>query len=218
MHLKRLHERNRMARSRLTNTTQDLITDGGSVLWSMVKGEQLEFPITLTFIEDASVKPTNNYTYEAAVVEAENILGQTDRPNRVRTGGAKTTLFVRLPQLLGTWDASSAYSKEEVVLYSGKYYKLLGGINRTSDITPNTDPQWELTVLNKVYVQFPSNLIGAWAVQPQVDSPVYGFFELRVTEPTDTVFTRTFKPVRGMLEVLFSPTDETPDTPNQTQP
>jgi hypothetical protein len=207
-----------MARSRLTNTTQDLITDGGAVLWSMIKGEQLEFPITLTFIEDASVKPSNNYTYEAAVVEAENILGQTDRPNRVRTGGSKTTLFVRLPQLLGTWDASSAYSKEEVVLYSGKYYKLLGGINRTSAQTPDTDPQWELTVLNKVYVQFPSTIISGWTVQPQVDSPVYGFFELRVTEPADTVFTRTFKPVRGMLEVLFSPTDETPDTPNQTQP
>ena len=40
-----------MARSRLTNTSQDLISDGGAVVWSFVKGEQLEFPITLNFIE-----------------------------------------------------------------------------------------------------------------------------------------------------------------------
>lgn len=207
-----------MARSRLTDTSQDLVSDGGSILWSMVKGEQLEFPITLTFIEDASVKLSNNYTYEAVVVEAQNILNQSDRPTTVRPGGVKSTLFVRLPVFLGAWSAAAAYTKEEVVLYSGKYYKLLGGINRVSSLAPDLDPQWEQTALNKIYVQFPANLINTWTVQPLVDSPVYGFFELRVTEPTDTIFTRTFKPVRGMLEVLFSPTDETADVTNQTQP
>ena len=218
MHLKHLHERTKMARSRLTNTTQDLVTDGGAVLWSLVKGEQLEFPVILNFVEDASVKPTNNYVYEAVVVEANNLIGQTTRPTAVKISGVKTTLFVRLPVYLGQWDAAEAYNKEEVVLYSGKYYKRIGGIAVIDATTPNTSEAWQETQLNKIYVQFPANLASAWEVQAAVDSPVYGFFELRVTEPSDVVFTRTFKPVRGMVEVLFSPTDVTDDVANQTQP
>jgi hypothetical protein len=206
-----------MARSRLTNTTQDLVTDAGAVLWSLVKGEQLEFPVILNFVEDASVKPTNNYIYEAVIVEANNITNQTERPTSVRPSGQKSTLFVRLPYYVGQWSATSAYNKEEVVEYAQKYYKLLSGIARTNNTAPSSDPLWEETVLNKIYVQFPAGLISAWSVQPVVDSPVYGFFELRVTEPTDAVFTRTFKPVRGMLEVLFSPTDETVDIVSQSQ-
>ena len=52
-----------MARSRLTETTDDLVTDSGAVLWSFVKGEQLEFPITLNFVENV----TAGYAYEAVV-------------------------------------------------------------------------------------------------------------------------------------------------------
>ena len=209
-----------MARSRLTNTTQDLIADSGAVLWSFVKGEQLEFPITLNFVEDASVKQdaNKNYVYEAVVVEAQNIAGQTDRPTAVRVGPSTVTtrLFVRLPKYIGTWQSVQAYNKEEVVLYAGKYYKLLQGSGRTSATLPNVDPLWAETTLNTIYLQFPSTLASTWQVQAAVDSPVYGFFELRVTEPIDPVFTRTFKPVRGMVEILFSPTDETPDVLTQT--
>lgn len=207
-----------MARSRLTNTTQDLIADGGSVLWSFVKGEQLEFPVTLGFIEDASVKQTNNYIYEAVVIEAENTTGQATRPTVVKSGGIQTRLFVRLPVYLGNWQPVAAYNKEEVIFYGTKYYKLAKGSGRVSATTPDVDPLWIETTLNKVYLQFPANLANNWSPLPVVDSPVYGFFELRVTEPADQVFTRTFKPVRGMVEILFSPTDVTSDTLNQTQP
>jgi len=207
-----------MARSRLTNTTQDLIADSGAVLWSFVKGEQLEFPVTLNFIEDASVKPSNNYVYEAVVVEALNVVDQTERPTTVRVGASTVTtrLFVRLPRYIGTWQSVQAYNKEEVVLYSGKYYKLAQGSGRISATLPNVDPLWIETTLNTIYLQYPSTLASTWQVQPTVNSPVYGFFELRVTEPADPVFTRTFKPVRGMVEILFSPTDETPDVLTQT--
>jgi hypothetical protein len=205
-----------MARSRLTNTTQDLIADSGAVLWSFVKGEQLEFPVTLNFVEDASVKPSNNYVYEAVVVEAANIAGQTDRPVSVRVGGIQTRLFVRLPKYIGTWQSVQAYNKEEVVLYNNKYYKLLQGSGRINSTLPSADPLWTETTLNTIYLQYPSTLASTWSVQPVVDSPVYGFFELRVTEPTDVIFTRTFKPVRGMVEILFSPTDAVTDQLNQT--
>lgn len=206
-----------MARSRLTNITQDLVADGGSVLWSFVKGEQLEFPITLNFVEDASVKPVgSNYTYEAVVIEADNMVNQTERPTAVKAGASSTTLFVRLPVFLGNWSASSAYNKEEVVLYDSKYYKLAAGAARTNATPPSTDTAWLETQLNKIYIQYPKTLASTWSQQPTVNSPVYGFFELRVTEPNDPVFIRTFKPVRGMVEILFSPTDVVVDIPSQT--
>lgn len=205
-----------MARSRLTNTTQDLIADGGAVLWSFVKGEQLEFPVTLNFIEDASVKASNNYVYEAVVVEAQNILNQVDRPTSAKPDGIQTRLFVRLPIYIGIWQAIAAYNKEEVVFYNNKYYKLLQGSGRVNSLTPEQDTNWTETTLNTIYIQFPATLGSTWGIQPLVDSPVYGFFELRVTEPQDPIFTRTFKPIRGMVEILFSPTDVTPDQANQT--
>jgi hypothetical protein len=207
-----------MARSRINDTRQDLITDGGAVLWSIIQGEQLEFPVVLNFIEDASVKASNNYNYEAVVIEAANIADQTTRPILVQPNGAQTRLFVRLPVFMGQWQSVVAYNKEEVVLYAGKYYKLLFGSARINAITPDLDPLWEETLLNRIYIQFPTSLSIDWSVSPNVNSPVYGFFELRVTEPADPVFSRTFKPIRGMVEILFSPTAQVSDEVNQTQP
>ena len=194
-----------MARSRLLDPINDLITDGGDVLWSFVRGEQLEFPITLNFVENAMA----GYTYEAVVVEANNTVGQTTTPTAVKPSGITTTLTVRVPTNRGTWDAAQAYNKEEIVYYSvnGKYYKLLSGVARTSSVTPVLDTVfWQETVLNKVYLQFPKTLGSTWTQVPTVETPVYGFFELRVTEPQDNIFRRTWKPIRGMVEILFSPT------------
>jgi hypothetical protein len=125
--------------------------------------------------------------------------------------GIHTTLTVRRPTYLGTWDPNAAYNKEEIVLHNTIYYKLLGGVARMFPTVPSADPLWEVTTLNTVYIQFPSTLAGTWSVQAAVGKPVYGFIELRVTEPTDPVFTRTWKPVRGLVEILFSPTDVVAD-------
>lgn len=193
-----------MARSKLINPSDDLVSDSGAVLWSFIKGEQLEFPITMNFIENA----TAGYTYEAVVVEADNVAKQTDTPINIKTNGHQTVLNVRVPVYRGTWNGTQAYNREEIVFYNGMYYKLLAGIARTvQDITPAADPSWEETTLNRVYLQFPASLGSNWAVQPEVGFPMYGFFELRVTEPSDAIFRRTWKPVRGMVEILFSPTD-----------
>jgi hypothetical protein len=203
-----------MARSRLTSTSVDIVTDVGAVLWSMVLGEALEFPITLNFITDATQKTAGlNYLYEAVVVEAKNITGQQDFPTVIQPSGKTTTLFVRQPRFIGTWNTSTAYNKEEIVVHNNIYYKLIQGVSVTTTINPATDTaRWTPTVLNKIYVQFPSTLGSDWAIKPLADSAVYGFFELRVTEPSDPVFTRTFKPVRGLVELLFSPTSDTADT------
>ena len=191
------------------------MSDGGTVLFSLVLGEQIEYPITLDFLTSVAVSP-NNYTFEAVVVEGLNVDGQDTIPAAVRANGEKRTLFVRLPHYLGDWNSGYAYNKEEVVLYSGKYYKLFSGVGRIDATTPDLDPMWIETALNKLYVQFPKELGSTWTSKPSVAFPAYGFFELRVTEPNDSIFSSTLKPVRGLVELLYSPTDATDDVYSQT--
>lgn len=196
-----------MSRARLTQTPVDLVTDSGAIILSIVKGEQLEFPVILNFLSDATLKVGANYTYEAVLIEALNVSGQTAPPTEIKPGGVQTVLPVRQAVYIGVWDSVAAYNKEEVVKYGDKYYKLLGGVSRINATVPSVDPLWAETSLNTVYIQCLSTLISTWVVQPIAGKPVYGFIELRVTEPNDIVFTRTWKPVRGMVEILFSPTD-----------
>lgn len=205
-----------MARSRLTTATDDLMSDSGNVLFSFVKGEQLEFPITMNFVETLYKYQTGvwseiGYVFEAVVVEAANEADQTTAPTSILTGGVQTILYVRVPVFKGNWDSAQAYNKEDVVAYAGLYYKLLAGAARVSATIPSSDLLWEETTIDKIYVQFPKTLAATWTQQPIVGVASYGFFELRVTEPTDAIFTRTWKPVRGLVEVLFSPTDLVPD-------
>lgn len=192
-----------MARARITEISEDLISDSGSVLFSFVKGEQQEYPITINFISDVNA----GYTFEAVVVEAANVLGDPDIPVTVQPSGVSTTLQVRKPVFIGVWDAGQAYNMEEVVLYNAACYKLSSGAARVSSVAPSEDATWVSTSLNKIYVQFLSTLGSTWNISPRADAPVYGFFELRVTEPNNSVFRRTWKPIRGMVELLFSPTD-----------
>lgn len=194
-----------MARSYINNPTQDLITDSGAVLWSFVKGEQLEFPVTLNFVEDVTAA---GYGYEAKIIEALNVVDQTEPPLTAKAGGVETDLVVRVPTNRGTWGAAQAYNKEEVVKYNNVYYKLAKGAARVSATTPDLDPLWVVTSLSKVYIQFPKTLASTWAIQPAATYSTYGFFELRVTEPTESppLLTRTWKPIRGMVEIMYSPT------------
>ena len=191
-----------MARSRLVDPKLDLINDEGAIIWSFIKGEQLEFPVTLNFVEDV----TAGYTYEATVVEGLNETGQLAAPTKINPSGVTSYMNIRVPTYRGNWDAAQAYNREEIVKYNTTYYKQLTGVAVTSATPPDTNPNWTETSLSKVYLQFPKTLASDWTVQPDVGTPVYGFFELRVTEPPDAVFRRTWKPVRGLVEILFSPT------------
>jgi hypothetical protein len=193
-----------MARSKINVPTTDLVTDTGSVLWSFIKGEQLEFPITLKFLDDA----TSGYTYEAVVIEADNANAK-GIPSGALNNGVQSVIVVRVPVFRGTWDAAQAYNREEVVLYNGVYYRLFDGLARINSGKPDVDATWITTQLNKIYVRFPNTLGATWVTQPTVAQSSYGFFELRVTENSAT-FPRTWKPVRGLVEIQFSPTDLVP--------
>ncbi len=78
-----------------------------------------------------------------------------------------------------------------------------GGVQTTLGIRVPVGAQ------NKIYIQFPQTLGSTWAVQPLPDSRTYGFFELRITEPTSS-FPKTWKPVRGLVALSYSPTDIVP--------
>jgi len=196
-----------MARSRLTVTRADLINDSGSVLWSFVLGEQLEYPIVLDFIEEGP----EFYEYEAVVVESDNFEFQTSFPITIKPNGAQTTLVARAPAIRGTWDPPQAYNTGDVVMHAEKYYeKEYTGSEAVIDGTaPDVSSDWTEIEGARIYVQFPKELGTDWALEPTVGNPVYGFFELRVTETFGT-YPRTWKPVRGMVELLFSPTHIVP--------
>jgi hypothetical protein len=192
-----------MARSKIVEIGQDLMQDPGSVLFSFVQGEQLELPVSVDFIENIGI----GYTFEAVVVEALNEVDQANKPTQIKPGGIQTVLLTRVPQDRGIWSQFASYNKEDVCLYGGLYYKLYNGLQYQSATTPDQDLLWVPYSPNIVNIQFPKTLSLNWSQAPTTVTPVYGFFELRVTEPTNTIFTHTWKPVRGMIEIHFSPTE-----------
>lgn len=193
-----------MARTSILSTTKDLTSDNGNSLWSLVQGEQLEFPIILNFLNIA----TSDYLFEAVVMEADNTAGDKGVPTKAKTGGINDTLVIRIPLYRGEWDSNTAYNAEDVVYYptNSQYYKLKSGSDYTSTTAPSLDSNWVVHSPNTVYVQFPGTLGSNWATQPAADNPVYGFFELSVQEPATVTYRRTWKPVRGLVEFLYSPT------------
>jgi hypothetical protein len=195
-----------MARSRLDSYKEDLISDSGNVLFSFVIGEQLEYPVVLSFVNDV----TAGYEYEAVVVEALNVPEQTSPPKAIRPNGVQTVLDVRVPVYRGDWNVMSSYNTEDIVTYNDLAYKLKSGAAYSSMNSPPADPAWEPASLQTLYIQFPATLGATWQQIPVVGEPVYGFFELRVTEPNNSILRRTWKPVRGIIELLFSPTHIVP--------
>jgi hypothetical protein len=195
-----------MARSKIGKPTNDLMSDSGSVLWSFVKGEQLEYPVTLDFIERADA----GYSFEAVVVEGAASFDDDDVLSvQLASNGAQTILAVDVPIDRGVWDPINTYNQRDIAEHEGIYYKKLYDWF-SIDVPPN-DPSWEVTTPNIIYVRFPSTLGNNWTEQPTPTAHAYAFFELRVTEPGSVTFARTWKPVRGLVEVQFSPTDLVPD-------
>ena len=193
-----------MARSSITDRTIQLNSDDGAVLWSIVQGEQRELAITITSLENI-----NGYTFEATVIEAKNEL-TASIPKEVKTGGITTVLEIRVPVYRGAFDTGSTYVYDDVVTYNDVSYRKTTAGNLAGVLTvPDTDTtNWETYTHNVVYLRFPKTFGDTWSPQPTPIRSVYGFFELSVTEPASPVaYVQTYKPVRGLVESLFSPTD-----------
>lgn len=162
-----------MARTGLSETNIDLNKDTGSVLWSLIQGEQLEYLVTLNFLADIK-----DYEFEAVSLEALNVAQSLIRPVTLKPGGIETALEVRVPYT-PDWVAGT-YLKDDIVYSTAqlKYYKVVAPISTAATI-PHAD--WEEYVNNKVYINIPTSLSLNYAVQPIVGFPIYSFFELRVT-------------------------------------
>ena len=200
-----------MARTPIISDGESLIDDSGTVLWSFIRGEALEFPVVINFLTDCT--SVSGYVFDAIVVEAENSPNQTAAPDTLQTDGVITNFNVTpdggIRQLVdqGTWSAGTGYDAGDLVFYSGDstYYTLLSGTNRVNATTPDADTWWLATTKNTIYIRFPDTLGSTWAQKPKIGCATYGFFELQVQEPVGFAFRRKWKPVRGMIELLYSP-------------
>jgi hypothetical protein len=80
-----------MARSRINSKSKDLIKDNGSVLVSVVEGEQIHMGVTLGWLTNLS-----GYTITAKIVEADSSslvhTDETSLPLAIQAGGQVTTL------------------------------------------------------------------------------------------------------------------------------
>jgi hypothetical protein len=194
-----------MARSNITDRTIQLNSDDGAVLWSIVQGEQREFLLRIESLENI-----NGYTFKAIVVEAENNLNTAAIPKKVKAGGVSSELEIRVPVFRGALDPVATYVYDDVITYSGITYRKISATPLLGSATePSTDTtNWEEYVHNAIYIRFDKTFADLWVPQPNPVRSVYGFFEFSVTEPVNGLeYVQTYKPIRGLVESVFSPTD-----------
>jgi len=148
-----------MARSKINSRSKDLIDDNGSVLVSIVEGEQIHVNITLNWITNLA-----EYTLTAKIVEADSSNlnhSQDELPTAEQAGGEVTTLDI-------------------------------------IDSDP-TDNNFQIVI--------PENLVDSWVTQPEPTKPAYGWIGLEVRDSGVGSAQQIWKPMRGLVEVLYSPSE-----------
>jgi len=147
-----------MPRSKITSTSKDLITDDGSVLVSVIHGEQTRLDMVVGWLTNLT-----GYTITAKVVEGNNTQGTGTKPTDPQPSGA----VINLPII---------------------------------DTTPS-DNQFEIVI--------PQTVIDTWATTPEPDKAIYGFIGLEIADSSTGNNQQIWKPLRGLLEVRYSPTEAT---------
>ena len=145
-----------MPRSKITGQSKDVITDDGSVLISVVDGEQVRLNVVIGWVTNLA-----GYSLLAKVVEGNNSQGSGSVPTDPSSNPTITTLSLI-----------------------------------DSDPTDNT---FDIVI--------PEDLIANWATTPEPDQPVYGFIELEVADSGAGINQQIWKPMRGLVEVRYSPTE-----------
>lgn len=143
-------------RSRITSPSKEIIEDNGTLLCSIVQGEQIQLQFTASWLTNMT-----GVTTTAKIVEGNND-GAGTKPTSI----ANTPVITSLPII-------------------------------DSDITDNV-----------FRVVIPSTLIDSWAVEPEPNKPVYGFMDIEIADSGVGNEQQIWKPVRGLVEVLYSPTEE----------
>lgn len=156
----------------------------------------MEYPINLDNLLPGDVE------VKAVCIEAQNMAMQTTAPEVALSGGVRTELDCRLLNFRSNFVPGTAYVLGDQVIYNNLYWMCNAG---NVGAVPGVDPKWAQVDKGRMYLRLPEDLSLDWAIQPQVGWAVYGFIEISVKE-TSGSFRRTWKPVRGMIEYLFSPT------------
>ena len=60
---------------------------------------------------------------------------------------------------------------------------------------------------NQFDIVIPQTLIDTWATTPEPDKPIYGFIGLEIQDSGAGNAQQIWKPMRGLVEVLYSPTE-----------
>lgn len=60
---------------------------------------------------------------------------------------------------------------------------------------------------NEFDIVFPEGILTGWDVQPTPGAPVYGFFGLKITDNQSGDDKVVLKPISGLVEVRYSPTE-----------
>ena len=146
-----------MPRSKITSKSKDLITDDGSILASVIEGEQVRLNVAVGWVTNLT-----GYTITAKIVEGNNTQGSGTVPTEPLTNGIVTTL--------------------DIIDSDG------------------TDNEFDIVI--------PETLINSWSTTPAVDKPIYGFFGLEIRDTGTGSNQMVWKPMRGLVEVRYSPTEE----------
>lgn len=144
-----------MGRSKISSAGKDLITDDGSVLVSIARGEQLHQQLTFKWLTDLT-----GYTMVCTITEGVND-GQGGKPTGVKPSGVSKSLAI------------------------------------LDDVSND----------NKVVLVFPENLAEGFSPQPKPDMPVYAYIDFEIADTGVGPRQQIWKPFRGLVELLYSPTD-----------
>ena len=98
--------------------------------------------------------------------------------------------------------------------------KVVEGNNVQGSGNKPTDPQPAGAVItlpiidddaadNQFDIVIPSTIIDTWTTTPEPDQPIYGFIGLEIADTGTGNAQQVWKPMRGLLEVRYSPTEAT---------
>lgn len=159
---------NAMSRSKINEAGKELTVDNGSILMSVVAGEQLKFDVTLLWLTNLT-----GYVISAKLVEA---VSDSTTPTEVKPGGFSTVLNKGNGYISGVDDGDNIFS-----------------------------------------ITIPYSLATSLTTPPTPDNSTFMFIDVEVGESgtgdTNSGVTSSvsptkqiWKPLRGLLEVLYSPT------------
>jgi len=151
-----------MARSRINSKSKDLIDDNGSILLSIVKGEQVQIGVTLGWLTNLT-----GYTLLAKIIEANSASIDHTDPTSLPTTQQGSGIITTLPIIDAT----------------------------VSDNTFN--------------IVIPESLINSYTTQPLPNAPSYGWIGLEVADNAVGNAKQIWKPMRGLVEILYSPSEVT---------